>query len=465
MTKATYLRCNRLEKWIHNQGTPLLRTSIEELPAVWTPSFQEILEELAEITGKINLVEMTTATNHNAERDKWLEEARKGNFTTPDLRYDRDLLKQVCQYHEQLEKKITPRLRAFLRTTSEKPMANALARLAISRLNNAQAMTELAKAMLDGDADKARTAVRWCYEMPEAETIRYAKQAIEDRKAGRFVRQNQPKLSTEEQDRLKAMKLDAEAIRKIFLWAARKYGIAQSRPIVISETATAVDVRDVSSEGPIVVIPAKETTNGLRIVPLTIHEVGCHWRDSENSKRLIPMLGAGALKATDETLYEGHAVWEAYQTNLAQQGFVKESRRLYYPVAIDYTSQMKATFNETAQMLYELIRCDSESPEETLADVWRVTYRTYRGNPQIDQRTGYVFPKDQAYLAGRLMAENLSKAGMEYLLEYGTLSPLDLDALTRVFYLKPEGGMPYPAQADLADHMYAKLLKGEDFSI
>lgn len=448
------------KKWISDQKrTDLL--PIEALREAYTPQLQDALEALAEIAGGLNVVEMVTATNHNTERDKWLERAQHGIFTTPELCYNRELLEQVRQKRPILDGKIAPMFSALRRELATTPTGEVLMKLAQLRLTGVSTIVRMAKAMLDGDAEQAGAAMLWCYGLPENEVVEAARAAIEDRKAGRFTRRSNPVFSAEEQERMEAIKLDAEAIRRVFLWAAEEYGFAETRPIVVSDKAAAVDVRDVSSEGPIVVIPADQTASGLYIAPLTVHEVGAHWRDSENIKRILPLMGGGALKPVDELLYEGHAVWQDRQVKLASKGFIKETRSLYYAVAIDYAFRRKASFEETAKMLYDTVRCDSEPAEETLKDVWRVVYRTYRGNPRMDRQIGYVFSKDQAYYAGRLLADELSKAGLGYILEYGTLAARDLNILTEKFDLRPQGGMPYPAQADMATRLYEKILKGE----
>lgn len=460
MKQAQIFGNGQTEKWISSQKrTDLL--PIETLREAYTPSLREALEALAEVANKLNVVELVTAINHNTERDKWLEQAERGIFTTPELHYNRELLEQVLQVQAALDEKITPMFTALHNELATSPAGEALAKLAQLRLTGVRMILQMADAMLDGDAERASAAMLWCYGLPESEVVEAARAAIEERKAGRFVRQPEPRLSVEEQERLRAIKLDAEAIRKVFLWAAEEYGFAGTRPIVISDQATAIDVRDVSSEGPIVVIPADQTSTALQIAPLTVHEVGCHWRGSENMKLILPLMGGGTLKPVDELVYEGDAVWQAYQVDLENQGFVKETRRLYYPIAINYAFSKRASFAETARMLYETVRFDGEPAEETLKDVWRVVYRTYRGNPQMDRQIGYVFSKDRAYYAGRLLAAELHKVGLGYLMDYSTLAMRDLDILTEKFSLRPRSGMPYPAQKDMANRLYEKLLNSE----
>ncbi len=463
MKYSRNLGSSRADKWIRDQKRTDLMP-IEALRTAYRPLLIEAFEALSEIAGKISAVELFTAIDHNKWRSEWLERALRGEFITPNLHYNEDLLRQVSQNKATLEQKVVPLFTAACKEVAVSPAGQVLAQLAMDRLTDTSMLIQLAQAMLDGDADKASSALRTCYGLPNREIVEYAKAAIEDRKVGRYTRSEQTALSAEERARLEAIQLDAEAIRRAFIWAAEEYGFAETRPVVVSDTATTFDVRDSSSEGPVVLVPADQTADGIYIGSLVVHEAGSHWRNSENMKHLVPWVGSGALKSVNELVYEGDATWRDHKVKLASKGFVKEDRGLYYQVAIWYTYHEKASFTETAQMLYNLLHCDNESPEATLKDVWQVTYRVFRGNPRIDLKTGYVNPKDRAYLAGRLLATELNEAGVGHIMEYSTLSESDLDLLTEKFDLRPQGGMPYPAQDDMAMRLYKKLLSGE-FSV
>lgn len=434
---------------------------IEELREVSTPQLECALDELGEIAGKLNMVEMVTAVNHNTERDKWLELARQGKFTTPHLEYNVDLLKDAVAKKTAVEK-AAANITAACAGLPATVVGGDLRALANNRVAEVNSMISAADAILRKDALTAGRKMIALYGLPT--NVNEVKRIIDAHRNGSPVATAQPIYSTEERDKLARIQLDAEALRKLYVWVARRYGIADSRPVVVSDQATSPDVRDVSSEGPIVVIPADFTLKGTSAAAHVIHEVGCHWRDSENVQRLLPKVGAGALKPVDELLYEGHATWEGRRVNLCVNGQVKLSRAFYYPVAIHYAYHNEALFAETARYLYDFIKSEDVPVEQTLDNVWRVTYRVYRGNPQMERRSGYVYTKDRAYFQGRQLAQELKDAGLGYLLNYGTLAMRDLAILVNHFKMVPQGGFPYPEEPVLYREICTKLLKGESFT-
>lgn len=434
---------------------------IEDLQEGYTPQLQDALSELSEIAGRINAVELVTATNQAQARDQWLDLARQGKFTNPELRYNRDLLRQVSGYGDELVVKHKTRLLEAIDALPKNAIGAALGSLAKSRLNDLIAASDLANLILEGDAFAATNRVTTIYGMPNKALVRQAQREIEKRNRGIIPHSNKTILTDDDRQRLQDLKLDAWAVREIFTWAAEQYGFAETRPVFISDLATSVDVRDTSSEGAVVLIPADYNTTGLKVIPLTIHEVGCHWRDSENMKELLPNLGAGNLKPMDELLYEGHAVDRGYQSTLLLDGFVRPTRQLYYPIAIDLAYREGKMFGETAKELFDIVRSDAEPIEQTLFDAWFTTYRVYRGSPCLSERNGYAYTKDRAYYGGRILAQELRQAGLDYILDYGTLRISDLEVLASKFKLCPQRKLFYPEQENMAQKLAEKLLRGD----
>lgn len=443
--------------WITNQAK-LGLIPIEELRGAYTPQLIEFLESLGELAAKFNLVEIVTATNHNAERDKWLEAAEQGDFITPTFQYNDELLRNVAEHRDVIQERFVPALQAMKPTNQAEEVLHSLA---TERMLNVATIIDVANCILLKQARHANWKLAQTFTKPHHDVLQLALSLVEKRQNGQPLIESEARISPEEQYRLAAIHLDAEAIARVFRWAADEYGFGKTRPVVVSETATAVDVRDTSSEGPIVVIPADQMADGLSILALTMHEVGCHWRDSENMQELLPLMGAGALKPVDELIYEGHAVWQDQNIKLATRGYVKPTRSVYYPLAMGYAKQTRS-FARTAELLYDDIRSDFEPTIVTLRDVWRVTYRVFRGHPcPADRAAEYVFPKDYAYLGGRVLAESMCEHGMEHIMEYGTLSAKDITILSQDVDLRPQQAMPYPRRDDIITTLRQKLLRGE----
>lgn len=462
MEKASGLNSKLVGRWKHAQRQTDLRP-IEALNELYTARVADALSELAELAKDISPVEMVTATNHGVERDKWMEQAMKGEFTTPIFEYNRDLLVKIRQRRAGLNW-VEANLVFALKELPQDAAGNALRKLAKARLNDVKSIIGAADAIYRGDPDEARAYMTSIYGVPSERLVRRAKETIKAQNAGELIRlPEKPLLSKDEQGRLAAMKLDAEAVKRVFLWATDAYGLTGTRPILIRPGVTAMTVHDASSEGASVVIPEDYEKSALQIPQLVGHEIGCHWRDSENVRRLVPQLGGGSLKPLDELFYEGHAAATEYDIDLRYKGIVRETRRLYYPVAIKMAYWGDMLFGETARALYDIIKSESEPAETTLGDVWQTTYRVYRGNPRMKARSGYAFTKDRAYYAGRLLAHDLKAAGLGYFLDYGTLSVKDLSVLAPVFQMQTGGELPYP-ERDLTTELYQKLLKGEFLS-
>lgn len=459
MVRMSGLNDKLIHRWKHAQHNPELRP-IETLSEVYTSGVKEELSKLAELMADVNPVEIVTAINHDAERDKWLEQAMQGKFTTPELRYNRALLEMLQQKQPTLAK-VVPQLRLAMADLPHDPAGAALQKLIQARITNANLLLLAADGIRRGSVTAVKAAFIEIYGVPNRHLVKRAQAIIEGQKATTdYVVHDAALLSRDEQKRLMAIKLGAEAVRRIFLWAAEQYGLAQTRPVLIQEGVTAVDVRDTARDGACVVIPANYEKPALKIPQLVAHEIGCHWRDSENMKSLVPMLGSGALKPFDELFYEGHAVEAEYAIDLRAKGVVKDTLRLCYPIAIQLAYHNQFLFEETARALYELLRFKHEARETTLREVWQATYRVYRGNPRMLMRSGYAFTKDRGYYTGQLLAHDLKAAGMACLLDYGTLSLKDLSVLMPVFRMQPAEEMPYPPK-DLAAELYRRLLAGE----
>lgn len=446
---------------------------INALRQAYTPRLEDTLAALAEVASSLNPVEILTATNHQAESEKWVEAALSGNFTNPVFEYNWELLRQVTRYGG--ASSLIPTLmdqvkeaRRELEVIYDTSATWALSSLLQKRFREIDNTLGLAIDLLTLGHCQSRFGFgsSYTYGIPSVETGEFARKAIEDQKHGRYYLTGTPLLTNEQRQRLEAMHLDAEAIRATFLWVADKYGFTADRPVVISDSASSIDVRDTSSGGPVVVIPAGRKVDGLKLVGLALHEVNCHWRSSVNTGAILPGLGSGPLKPLDEVLYEGAAVYADRTAMLASRGYVKDIRSLYYVVAIQYIDhQMRIhpdrampSFAETAKALYDTIQCDRVSKEETLKIVWRVTYRVYRGNGDTSKPT-FMFTKDHAYLTGFLLARELVDKGLGYILEYSTLSLEDLCCLAPHFQLEPTSSLPYPAQDDLMMQLYDRLLQ------
>ncbi len=415
---------------------------------------KEIIDELAEVSASLNLVEIVTPINAATEKEKWLELARKGEFTSPNFRYNADLLDFVCKKTDVVLSHNPISVALSRKPSPEEEMVMELVKARYAEVNNTIIFATYLDRLNAGEYPKIS------FNLPYQPLNTGLVQAISENWEAWYQKvepkRNNTLLSEAEQGRLKETKVDAETTRRYFRMMVEAYGFEQSRPIVVSATATAIDVRDKSSDGPIIVIPEKATRTAFHLLELLAHEIEGHWRDSENAQRILPKIGGGALKADDETLYEGHAMSLEKQAGEMLDGTVGAMPKPWYTLAINLATQ-HYSFADIARTLLPRVQTLVGSHDQALKTVWTTCLRVFRGCCNTDGTSGYVFTKDQAYLNGKLLSQELSNAALENLLEFSTLSIADLKALSRVFKFDSKS-VAYPRRPEVLPEICRTLL-------
>lgn len=436
-------------------------------------NLQAFLEELAEISAELNLIEIVTPINATEEKEKWLELARSGCLADPVFQYNSDLLKTVSMKGVRLRNLEGEFLRMSESLKYEQPERRAICSLILSRFQETEMIIRSAEAILGQDVPYLNTVMGTIF--PEIQlaharqlelltaAITEAERLIETRLACAEKASDKHDfalLSDHDQKQLRGMKIGPEEIREYFWIAAKQYGIEMTRPIEVSTSAAAIDIRDKSSVGPIVVIPRKrEPVDGLKLLELIAHEIEGHWRDSENAQAILPMLGGGALKPTDETIYEGHAMLLEHQAKYMLEGTKKGMAKPWAVLAMSF-AKAGCSFAETAAKLFPLMQMAGQEPgeDELEVRVWKVCSRIYRGLVDTSKNPlGYAFTKDQAYFSGRMLAEELFEAGLGHLFEFSCLSIRDLEILSQAFKIEPTD-IKYRRRADVLPAIAEMLL-------
>lgn len=400
---------------------------LSEIVKYYTPELRNFLISLGNIAQTMNIVEMVTPVNASQEKEKWLEAAERGEWKNPHFQYNKDLLATVANSKQQLED-LFEIMGPALSTVSNEAPGKVLCELTKSRYKEIESTILLAQHILSGQDSHAGEDAKAIYGYPTAQTVSVALTYADCLgQGGGKLQQDDANLRTI-RNRLKELEFDANRIRENFILAAEQCGFSETRPVEISEYTTAIDVRDKSSRGPIVTIPASRKVNGLKLVELIGHEILCHWRDSERAALALPLLGSGALKPADEVLYEGHATLTDYNTkfNLGDEAPLRQSP--FYILAMAEANN-RATFAETAASLYKLIR-PTRSDKSAMALTWTTCLRVFRGSSGNEK--GYVFTKDRAYFEGRVIAERLHEEKLDSILEISTLSEKDIQVLRTV---------------------------------
>lgn len=191
--------------------------------------------------------------------------------------------------------------------------------------------------------------------------------------------------------------------------------------VEINPKFAAIDVRDKSSDGPIIGIPDK-ARSPKEYLSLLRHEVDAHARQSLNGNFMFGF-GGGALKVDEETWYEGLA--KKIDTDLVAEMFGDNSSPTlpYYPFAIRMAEQGKS-FVEVFEAMADLRLEAGSSEKMSLNNAWNTAYRVFRGHSDTSNKEAFAMPKDQAYLRGWMLQNQLSDRGLSHLNE-AAIGPLD----------------------------------------
>lgn len=413
----------------------------------------ETLDKIGDVIAPINLVEAITPLNVASEKQKWLAEAPT-SFENPKFQYNTELLKALVSlepdiqlansFHEQ----VMGGLDGDIATIS-------IMQIAKNRLQEAQSAIDAARAILEGDSRKTGEEMMKIYGFPDASTIVSAHQYARELMSDGGMLQKQPVITASELTRLSAVKYNADSIKQGFLWVAERCGFEGTRPIEVDEYATAIDVRDKSSRGAIVVIPKTRVVTGVKLLTLAAHEILCHWRDSENAELL-----AKNMKGADEILYEGHAMSVESQVELMLSG---KTRRLALPWRIIGMDIAKngGNFAQVAAELYPMILAVEKDAAKALNGVWTSCMRIFRGATDTanNQRNCYVYTKDRAYFEGKTLVNALHQQGLGNLAEFGALTPADVSILLPTINLLT-ANLSYQYPETLIMEMYEKIMGG-----
>lgn len=408
------------------------RIPLAEMATYYTPELTLLLTDLGKIAQTMNIVEMVTPVNAGEEKQKWLELAAHGKWTNPDFRYNRELLGSIAKLRDSVTEIEDHRMDKALATLSDEEPGKILRELTWSRCSETYVTTAVAKMILEGRNLGAKDMMEKLFGTPKTSTVSAAHDFAKALANGKGkVREDNDNLK-QLRRRLKALEFDAEGIRENFVWMAQECEIAETRPVVIDAATTSIDVRDKSSKGAVVSIPADRRVSGLKLVELTGHEILCHWADSERAIKALPLIGGGALKPADEVLYEGHATLTDAFTHEILGDDVPKQQMPFYVIAMDLAAQ-GFSFAELAREMYDIIRPTKLSDDAALKQTWMTCYRVFRGSTGQNSHIGkYAFTKDRAYFEGRLIAEKLHLDQMDGILEFSTLSLKDVELLKTV---------------------------------
>jgi hypothetical protein len=370
-----------------------------------------ILREIALLINMINPVELVTPRDVEKHKKNWIARAVLGFFDNPTFTYDEDLLRKVAGKQSAIESVINIITKYESKDEATKFVQDRMLQAA----NDALLSCKMARAMLDHDDVALKFAVEAKYGLPSEHIyLRAVKETIRLKEGA--TEKPSIQINMDDYNRLKEMEFDAEEIRAAFIWAmmeyAKKHPYIQIWPVIITDKASAIDVRDKGSAGrPEIVIPTSRKVTGLKLIELIGHEIESHWRSSVNA------LSIGALKPDDELVYEGLA--KTMDVRWGDMVGTDNRPAPYYIIAQNIALSGKS-FAETASELDRYLP-ENITGEARAKKLWIYTYRAFRGISDTSNSACYAFTKDRAYFEGYDYARDLQEQGMDAFLGFSTL--------------------------------------------
>ncbi len=375
--------------------------------------YQDTIEKLSKTLGQINAVEIVTPINLAEAKAKWLEDARIGRWTIPNFQYDEQKLLKIIRFKKDIKK-----ILHSLPKNSNDELDDLIISILKARAESGLRFCNLANSILEHDDDISNHIIRSEYGVPTKTCYKVALKVAKTYRCRSGV--NLKHVSK---------KYSPVDIQNAFQAVCDMENFKAN--VIIDSKASSVDVRgqgDGIGAIPLIVIPSSRIVSERRLAELIVHELYGHLNTIQSSNTLLGVFGAGRLRSSNDSIYEGYAMH--LEKLLAKQYFGENKRDLwpFYTIAIYEAAQLGASVEQLSQRIYDSVKKIKQNEEDALQDVWITLYRTlFRG------RTGsgtYVFSKDYFYFSGSLEIEDIIGTEYEYLLRLGEFSPKELIEIT-----------------------------------
>ncbi|MDR0463169.1 MAG: flavohemoglobin expression-modulating QEGLA motif protein [Pseudomonadales bacterium] len=425
------------------------------------PQLEQILDQIQELTGSWNPVEIYTASNYHQEKTKFLSDwQEKGSAVNPSFTYALAEQLKLTETQNKLKDLLsnTQKLRVEVdhKTAEENKKLHQFALdLTILKINDDLATCELVSGIKNKNDDQTKKAIEQKYGELEKEMGVKANLVFEKMKERAnhktTIKNEKTILSEKEKNWLNNTMFNASEIKAAFVWTLKKYKLLAKQKgelgflVEVSDEATSIDVRDKNNSGqPIVFIPTDRTVNGRQLLSLIGHEIECHVRQSMNGAKLF-RLGGGQLKIDDEAMYEGLAVQDDYRF---EKDYFGETFFVPPPFYIQAIALAKKglNFGQVFEVMLEKIRATTSESDfnqsSLLEQTWLTTYRIFRGSTDPENKSAYALTKDRGYLKGFLINQELSKLNEDEYIQLAITNDRDLKML-KIFALN-NMEVPYP---------------------
>ncbi|MCK5085418.1 DUF1704 domain-containing protein, partial [Candidatus Parcubacteria bacterium] len=208
--------------------------------------------------------------------------------------------------------------------------------------------------------------------------------------------------------------------------------------VIIDEEATAIDVRssDPNYDHPVILIPLDRKVNGLRLLQLVAHEIGCHVVQNNNNYKLG--LEGLSFGRDWETAQEGFAVRGETKIKKVILGdsmldFEYNVFSAYFILAMEKIKK-GADFGEVYDYIFDLKKEEFLVEED---DEGKVEEKASRETKMVLRRVirgmyPYYFPKDKAYFEGQFMALKIEEEGIDKYPRQARVDPAFVSDLIKI---------------------------------
>ncbi len=360
----------------------------------------------------------------NQEINLFLEKRKEDSeyspiFTYPEMdKVDIQELKNDIANLENIEKNVE-------NETSESVKNIVLEMIAIMK-----AKVNILIEIKNGNPEKAFENAKIAYGDIDDQLCQKAKECYKEKIE--FLKEKREKdiVKSDLEKALEKEKFNAEEIKTYFDLALDKGNLRYNNfEVIIDERATSINVRpsDPDYDHPVILIPPDREVDGIKLVQLIAHEIGCHvTQNNYNHKLGLEGLSFGK---DWETAQEGFAVRSEAEIKKELLGesysdFEVQSEA-YYILAMEKIKG-GADIGEVYDYIFNLKKeeflakgDDEEESEKKASKGAKITLRRItRG------MYPYYFPKDKAYFEGEFMALEIEKEGVDKYLRQSKVDPV-----------------------------------------
>lgn len=446
------------------------------------PEFREYLElneiadQLVELTGGWNPVEIYGSGNSSEQKEKFLEAYKEGKEYVPVFTYPRavEIYEELGDKFKKTKESVNELL-SMVKNIKPQSRGERIARIALySKIKDDLATTKMIEGIATRNDHLTREGMYQKYTHLDETVIDLAKKELANMIEGK-KNTTTPLLDKEEIKYLKDLKnkIPCEEIKIAFEWALENLGILYSESnqdgfrVVIDENTKSIDVRDKSKQGRVVVVPSGRSVTRQSLMKLINHEIVGHARQSYNSEKLF-RVGGGKLKFDDEVMYEGLALRNEKDMLLELFGEVSEDALPYYVLAIELAekgSSFHKIFDEVVDLrLHVKLKVpqnetidrnsiNSDELEKVYNSSWSTVIRVMRGHSDMSNKEAFAMSKDIAYLAGYQIDKELVQLESEKLFKDQEMSTGALNEMAGLV----KGGLLLLAEFDLSTQTIEEL--------